>query len=68
MKYRIKQINDTYYPQFRLLFFWHNYERGAYERGAYETDLSFTSLPAAREFLEQQFVDDNPKITIHPWP
>lgn len=63
MKYRIKQINDIYYPQFRLLFFWHNYERGAYE-----IDSSFTSLPAAREFLEQQFVDDNPKITIHPWP
>jgi len=66
MKYRIKQINDEYCPQFKLFFFWHYYLESCV--GYCGEAKSFSSIDSARDFLEKQSVIDNPKIKIHPYP
>jgi len=66
MKYRIKQINDEYCPQFRMFFFWHHYTDG-YD-GYYTTIKSFSTLGSARGFLENQEIIDKPVVHIYPYP
>ena len=64
MKYRIKQINDEYCPQFKFLF-WRYY---THDYTGYTTIESFSTLGSARGFLENQEIIDKPVVHIYPYP
>jgi len=65
-KYRVKQVNKQYYPQFKLFgLFWMTFECVRAE-GSYK--YSFSELGAAMEFIRGFDSEDKKKIvTIHKY-
>jgi hypothetical protein len=52
MKYRIKQVGNKYYPQYKLLFvFWCHFKSSMYGIGYCNT--VFWSLEDAKEYLDE---------------
>lgn len=65
-KYRVKQVGDVYYPQFKFLgLFWMAFECIRAE-GSYR--YSFSELANAMEFIRGlESEDKNMEVTIHPY-
>lgn len=65
-KYRVKQVGDVYYPQFKFLgLFWMTFECIRAE-GSYR--YSFSELGNAMEFIRGlESEDKNMEVTIHPY-
>lgn len=63
MKYRVKQIGDKFYPQYKYLFWWAHY---SWAFGAVE----FDNLEEAREYLDDWVpkVKLEPLVKIHQYP
>ncbi|AGS81062.1 hypothetical protein [Caulobacter phage Cr30] len=61
-KYRIRQLNDSFYPQYFTIVGWRDFI-DCYGR------VNYSSLEAARKFLDDKLVRDPPVVeTIHDYP
>lgn len=66
MSYRIKQVGEKYYPQYKFLgLFWINFKSGMAGYGYYDT--VFWSLEEAQKCLEDNFSQEpvDKSVTIH---
>jgi hypothetical protein len=68
MKYRIKQVGNRYYPQYKFLCFWCNFDEVFY-RDCHRT-VSRPSLLEAKQFIQFETIQqiDDKTVTIHPYP
>lgn len=64
MKYRVKQIDNKYYPQKRVLFIWMNMQEGR-ASGSYVVD--FPNYQGAKGYIECKISQKKyiPKVKIH---
>ena len=65
MKYRVIEINNKFYPQYRFLFFFWRYF--VKSKTSY-IELWFSSLEEARKELDNFIEENNRKVTIHSYP
>lgn len=63
MKYRIKQVGNSFYPQFQVVWpLWFSFYSG-------ESEDEYDSLEDATEYLNQRIRNDHPqKEIIHNYP